>query len=408
LRSLAHAFLRYWLCEWTGTAIVMKKFPKLQQALTPLLSWTTDTALPYWGTVGVDVERGGFQERLDLAGKPVLDVPKRLMVQGRQLYVYSSAALLGWYPEGRGLADRCVDYMLGKFYRPDGKPGWIYSLEPDGRIGNPMRDGYAHAFALLGLSWYHRLTGDSNVLPIVDATIACLDDVFAAKHGGYLDAVPPQDAIRRQNPHMHLFEAFIALTQATGGGQYLAYATKMFELFATRFFQPSSGALCEYMDDALAPLPDAKGRICEPGHHYEWIWLLRHYQRLSGRDVSPYCAALYKHADSHGWDASGFIIDELDFSGSVVAKSRRSWPHTEGAKANIVEAESGRQGCDEKAAQCVDRLMDTFLGRPVRAGWIDRVSPDGKPIVEFMPASTLYHVFGAVTEAHRVCASTVA
>ena len=43
-----------------------------------------------------------------------------------------------------------------------------------------------------------------------------------------------------------------------------------------------------------------------------------------------------------------------------------------------------------------------FWRRPIPAGWIDRVSADGAPIVEFMPASTLYHVFGAVTEAHRV------
>jgi mannose-6-phosphate isomerase len=380
-------------------------FPQTRRALEPLLAWTQDTALPFWATVGVDEKRGGFHERLDLAGKPVLDVPKRLMVQGRQLFVYCSAALLGWYPDGRRLADRCVDYMLGKFYRSDGEPGWIYSRAPDGSIGSTVRDGYAQAFALLGLSWYHRLTGDTNILPIVDATIAYLDDGFAAKHGGYLDAVPPPDAIRRQNPHMHLFEAFIAWGQATGGAQYLEHAAKMFDLFATRFFQPGSGALCEYMNEELAPLPGAKGSICEPGHHYEWIWLLRHYQRLSGRDVAPYCAALYRHADTQGWDAGGFIVDELDFAGNVITKSRRSWPHTEGAKANIVEGEAGRAGCDEKAAQCLARLMDTFLQRPIAAGWIDRVSPEGKPIVEFMPASTLYHVFGAVLEAHRVTAS---
>lgn len=381
---------------------VNDRFPRLRQALNPLLAWTRDTALPFWGTVGVDRKRGGFHERLDFGGKPVLDVPKRLMVQGRQLFVYCSAAALGWYPDGKELADRGVDYMIGKFYRADSKPGWVHSLAPDGSIANSARDGYAHAFALLGLSWYYRLTGDRQVIPVIDATIAHLDAAFAAKSGGYLDAVPPPDAIRRQNPHMHLFEAFIALSQAIGGEPYLAHATAMFELFAARFFQPSSGTLCEYMSGELAPLPDARGRICEPGHHYEWIWLLRQYQRLTGCDVAPYCTALYRHVDTYGWDKDGFIIDELNFSGAVITNSRRSWPHTEGAKANIVEGEAGHVGCDEKAAQCLVRLMDTFLCRPIPAGWIDRVSVDGAPIVEFMPTSTLYHVFGAVTEAHRV------
>jgi len=385
----------------------MSGFPNLARTLRPLLAWTKDTALPFWGTVGVDHKRGGFHERLDLTGAPVLDVPKRLMVQGRQLFVYSSAALLGWYPGGKELADRCADYMVGKFYRADGGPGWVHSLAPDGGIANPIRDGYAHAFALLGLSWYYRLTGDRQVIPVIDATIAHLDEAFAAKSGGYLDAVPPPDAIRRQNPHMHLFEAFIALAQAIGSEHYLAHATAMFELFASRFFQPSSGTLCEYMNDKLIPLSDAKGRICEPGHHYEWIWLLRQYQRLSGRDVAPYCEALYRHADTYGWDKGGFIVDELDLSGSVMTNSRRSWPHTEGAKANIVEGEAGRAGSDAKAAHCLSRLMDTFLCRPIPAGWIDRVSADGAPIVEFMPTSTLYHVFGAVSEAHRVTSPDV-
>jgi mannose/cellobiose epimerase-like protein (N-acyl-D-glucosamine 2-epimerase family) len=383
----------------------MSAFPELRKALVPLQAWAKDTALPFWAAVGVDAARGGFHERLDLAGRPVVDVPKRLMVQGRQLYVYSHAASLGWFPEGRQLADRCAAYMLDKFYRADGKPGWIYSRAPDGSLGNPTRDGYAHAFALFGLSWYHRLTGDTQVTSVIDATIAYLDDAFAAKGGGYLDAVPPPDAIRRQNPHMHLFEAFIALSEALGAARYLGHATAMFELFASRFFQPSSGALCEYMDDALAPLPGAKGRICEPGHHYEWIWLLRRYQRLSGRDVEPYCAALYRHADQYGWDKAGFIVDALDFSGKVIAPSRRSWPHSEGAKANIVEGETGRSGCDQKAAQCVTRLMETFLARPIPGGWIDHVSTDGAPLIEFMPASTLYHVFGALTEVHRVTSS---
>jgi mannose/cellobiose epimerase-like protein (N-acyl-D-glucosamine 2-epimerase family) len=377
----------------------------MQRALEPLLAWTKETALPFWATAGVDTDRGGFHERLDLDGKPVLDVPKRLMVQGRQLYVYCNAALLDWYPEGRQLADRCVSYMLDKFYRVDGKPGWVYSLDPDGSVGSPTRDGYAHAFALFGLSWYYRLTADTRVIPVIDATIAYLDDAFVAPGGGYLDAVPPRDAIRRQNPHMHLFEAFLVLAETLRGESYLGHATKMFELFASRFVQRPSGALCEYMDDALAPLPGAKGRICEPGHHYEWIWLLRRYQRLSGRDVEPHCAALYRHADLYGWDKDGFIVDALDFSGNVIARSRRSWPHSEGAKANLVEGEAGRPGCDQKGAQCLARLMDTFLARPIPGGWIDHVSADGAPMVDFMPASTLYHVFGAVTEAHRVTSS---
>jgi len=381
---------------------VMDRFSHLQRALAPVLAWTKETALPFWGSVGVDGARGGFHERLDLLGRPALTVPKRLMVQGRQLFVYSGAAILGWYPDGKRLVDRCVEYILRAFYQVDGKPGWIHALGPDGTIANPMRDAYGHAFILLGLAWYHRLTGDSQILPIVDSTLAFLDEKLASNQGGYLDAVPAPDAIRRQNPHMHLFEAFLALYETTGRANYLARAAAIFELFSSRFFQPSTGTLCEYLTADLQPLPGKAGRIVEPGHHFEWVWLLRQFQRLSGCNVEAYTSALYEFANRYGWDDDGFVVDELDVTGSVVTRSRRAWPHAEGLKANLVEGEANRPGCDERGTQCLARLQEAFLARPIPGGWLDRISAEGTPMSEFIPTSTFYHVFGAVTEAVRV------
>ncbi len=369
-----------------------------------MLDWIRNTALPFWGSAGVDWDRGGFHERLDLAGRPIIDVPKRLMVQGRQLYVYCHAGLLGWYPhaDARALADRCVDDMIASFYRPDGRPGFVHSVAPDGSVADATRDLYGHAFALLGLAWYHRLTGDTEVLKVADATLACLDQSLASEHGGYLDAVPARDAIRRQNPHMHLFEALIALHQATADAKYLARAAELFGLFAARFFQPARGTLTEYLTEDLRPLPDARGQVTEPGHHYEWIWLLRSFAGAASRNVEFYCGALYDHADRYGWDAQGFVVDEVDAMGTVLKPFRRCWPHTESIKANIVEGERGRPGCDERAARALARIHETFIGRPIRAGWIDHVDDACVPIVGMIPASTLYHLFGAVAEAARV------
>ncbi len=158
----------------------MAEFPLLHRAVAPVLAWTRETALPFWGSVGVDEQRGGFHERLDLTGQPVQNVPKRLMVQGRQLYVYSHAAMLGWHDDGKRLAGRCVEYLLSSFYQADGKPGWVFALAPDGSIANPTRDGYGHAFVLLGLAWYYRLTRDAQVLTVIDNTIGFLDKGLAS------------------------------------------------------------------------------------------------------------------------------------------------------------------------------------------------------------------------------------
>jgi len=379
----------------------MTGFPLLRRAVAPLFAWTKETALPFWGSVGVDEKRGGFHERLDLSGAPVPDVPKRLMVQGRQLYVFSHAAILGWHGDGR-LADRCVDYLLSSFYEADGEPGWVFALDPDGTIANPMRDAYAHAFVLFGLAWYYRLTGDAQILCVIDGTIRFLDEDLASPHGGYRDTATAPDAIRRQNPHMHLLEAFIALYEATGRDEYRQRGLQIFELFATRFFQSRTGTLCEYLTEELAPQPGQRGDIVEPGHHYEWVWLLRQLQRLTGERVEPYTSALYRYADVHGWDGEGLIVEELGSAGNVITASRRIWPLTEAAKANIAEGEHTSGTFDEKAAHCFDRLAARFLRRPIAAGWIDRITASGEAMVDFMPASTLYHVFCAIAEAARV------
>jgi len=146
--------------------------------------------------------------------------------------------------------------------------------------------------------------------------------------------------------------------------------------------------------------------VTEPGHHYEWVWLLRHFARASGQEVGLYCTALYDHADHYGWDAEGFVVDEVEVSGAVLKSSRRSWPHTEALKANIVEGEIGRRGCDAKTARCIKQLMNVFVGRPVAGGWIDHVDGTGAPMVTMMPASTLYHLFVAVAEGVRVVSTS--
>ena len=48
------------------------------------------------GASGFDWARGLFAEGLDSAGAPLWQ-PIRFRVQSRQIYVFSHAALLGWY-----------------------------------------------------------------------------------------------------------------------------------------------------------------------------------------------------------------------------------------------------------------------------------------------------------------------
>jgi mannose-6-phosphate isomerase len=380
----------------------MSDLDRIQSAAAELRSWTVREALPYWGGAGFDWGKQSFVERADFSGRPLASAPRRTMVQARQIYVFAHAALLGWRPEGRKIAIAAAHNLIDRHLSPDGQPGWIFSTTHEGAVHDARRDFYTHAFALFGLAWAHRLQPDPRFLEAALQTVDDLDRHFASPAGGYYAALPPDRDALFQNPHMHLFEAMIAWFEASGEERFLARAAEIRGLAAARFFQPRTGVLAEYFDGAWKPLDGLRGRVCEPGHHYEWSWLLERYAGLIGRPGDPVAQSLYDFADRHGFDPDGLIVDECLDDGSVHKTSRRCWPHAEAIKANVAAFEAGDERAAERAARTIDRLMQVFLGRPTAGGWIDRIDERGAPLVAFVPASTLYHVFRAAAEADRV------
>ena len=369
----------------------------LEGAPEELRKWAIEAALPFWASKGFDAAYGRFVERLTLAAEQIPGTPIRLIVQGRQVYSYAVAARHGWYPGAREIVEAAYSTMIREYYRSDGRDGWICTIDRDGSVADSKRDLYSTAFALLGIASYVEATGKLQALALADETLEYMDREMRARHsGGYVEALPLFDGPRRQNPHMHLFEAFLALWHASGERRYLARATEMFELFRTKFFLPGAGVLGEYFDDHLAPAPGESGSVVEPGHHYEWIWLLRRYEAATGEDVGSFVDSLYRHADGHGHASTGLAFDELLSDGRVRLASHRTWPMTEALKANVVEAIRGRPGSMEKVRRISRLLLDRFFDTVPRGGWIDRLDAHGQPATDFMPASTLYHAICAI------------
>lgn len=334
-----------------------------------------------------------------MRGEPIDDVPIRLTVQARQVYSYAVAASRGWFDGAENLVRTGFASMVRDYYRREGRDGWAFTIGTDGAIVDGTRDLYAQAFVLLAAAWHVRATGERSALLVVDETLDFFDrEMKAPRAGGFLEALPVRDVPRRQNPHMHMFEGLLSLWAATGMRRYLDRAAAIFELFRVHFFLPESGVLGEYFDAELRSAKGDSGRVVEPGHHYEWIWLLRWFERESGHQVQSWVDALYAHADRHGFDAEGLIVDEVGSDGRALLPSHRTWPVTEAIKANLVEAEAGRPGAAEKAATLTEALLDRFLAPAVRGGWIDRLDEQGRPAADFMPASTLYHVICAAAE----------
>ncbi|MBW8769234.1 MAG: AGE family epimerase/isomerase [Gemmatimonadetes bacterium] len=354
-----------------------------------------------WSTLGFDAAAERFRERLDLRGAP-LDVPHRAMVQARQIYVYSHAHLLGWHDRGAELADQAMGSLERDFAHEsaDGT-SFAYSIDGRGGIASDVRDAYTHAFVLFAIAWLHRSTGDVTLLTLAERTDAFVRrHLVDARHGGLFDSHPATSRTKRQNPLMHLLEAYLALERTAPGRGWLARAATVIDLFKSRLFDRERGVLREHFTQDWSTHPDATlSDVVEPGHLFEWVWLLDEYEQLAGISLVEPRAALHDFAVAHGFSADGLVYDELASDGSVRKRSHRVWPHTEAIKAAGARRADGAPGADALAATMSDTLLERFLDRPFSGGWIDHISPDGAPLVDYVPASSLYHLMFAASDA---------
>lgn len=361
--------------------------------------------LPVWLERGTDPSRG-FHERLDLSLRPVTAQGKRTLAQARQVYVYSHAAMLGAVEGAEAAATAGLDFLLAFCRHPDG--GWRHRVAADGTPLDDSRNLYDQAFAIFAMAWHHRACRDPRALPAAEATLAFLDATLRHPSGGYregLDAAgAPQTGLRRQNPHMHLLEAILALYESTGDARYRDRAAALVELLRRRFMV--EGSLREYFIDDLAPAAGDAGRQVEPGHHFEWVWLLHDYVRLTAdaTALAP-AAALYRFALAHGVDAaSGGAVDLVDAGGRILRDSRRIWPQTEAVKAHAAMALAGDPAAPARLVAQAAALLRDHFGTPAGT-WHEHLQRDGTPFVPYLPATSLYHLTLAAVEASQAAAA---
>ncbi|MEZ5996615.1 MAG: AGE family epimerase/isomerase [Hyphomonadaceae bacterium] len=360
-------------------------------------NWLFDEALPFWGDAGLDRAHGGFLEEVGAAGEPTACAFKRLRVSCRQIYVFSHAALLGWAP-GRALSDHGYEYLIEKAWLGEER-GWATRLTREGGVLDATPNLYDLAFVLFALAWRFRLTRDEETRLRIEQTLRFIKlEMSAGGLGGYWHQKPAQGP-RLQNPHMHLHEAALALTDAAADAEGLFLAREIAGLFKHRFIQGAS--VCEYFTADLRPLPGRDGGVREPGHNFEWAWILAQHSRLTGEDFSETVAALVGFAE-RGVDAAGAVFDETDAAGAPVRMTSRTWPNTERIKGWLGLFEL--TGRDPRAAviQSARLLLDRYLAAPRRGAWVDQFDATGAPTTLIAPASTFYHVFLAFSEVLRL------
>ncbi len=198
---------------------------------------------------------------------------------------------------------------------------------------------------------------------------------------------------QRSNPHMHLLEAALAWIAVDEDPDWRDMADGLASLCLGKFIDSSTGALREFFAADWSPVPGVEGRICEPGHHYEWAFLLDRWARLTDRGAPDAVARLIAFADAHGLDSRrGVAINAVLADGSLHDPVARLWAQAERVRGYVATRRS-----EEEVTKAVVGLQ-RFLGTPLPGLWYDRLAVDDRFVVEPARATSLYHIVGAVAE----------
>ncbi|MFN3260068.1 MAG: AGE family epimerase/isomerase [Pikeienuella sp.] len=334
-----------------------------------LPGWFRDEALPLWRGAGVDREGFGVFEALDHEGRPLPQTPKRLRVQLRQVFVLATASRI-WGTGDLKLAEALFAAVLERGFEP-GSGALASLMARDGTILAAPHDLYDVAFLLLAEAALKRAGAAPG-----ETGAAALARLRAPR--GWRERLGEPAIPRGQNAHMHLFEAATAKAEA-GDEAWLSVAEECLALFRGAFLGPD-GAVREFFDADWRPL--SAGQRVEPGHVAEWIVLIDHWERLTGRASGVDLAPLWRFVERET-GADGLLPDASE----PREESRRLWPQTERFRAARVAAR--RLG----AAEDLSALpFAPYLATPAPGGWFDRLDASGRVTSSVMPASTAYHI----------------
>jgi mannose-1-phosphate guanylyltransferase/mannose-6-phosphate isomerase len=352
-------------------------FATLAEAAAWFSGWLGGAALPLWATAGVDPASGGFREALTWAGAPH-DPRRRARVSARQAFVFANAAAEGLIGPWAMVARDGWAWFAARARRGDGL--YAAGLTTAGEVADPTPHLYEHAFILLALA----------ALGEASEARAVLAGLEALRHpaGGFREA---GEQPFQANAHMHLFEAALAWEAADGGAAWGALADEVAALALDRFIAPATGALREFYDAEWRAL-DGDDALVEPGHQFEWAWLLERWGRARGHDGARAAARrLFAVGRGASDPARGVVCNALRSDLGVRDAGARLWPQTEHLKAALILGETGA------ALEAANGLV-AYLETPQAGAWRERMAADGSFLEEPSPATSLYHLYLAIRE----------
>jgi mannose/cellobiose epimerase-like protein (N-acyl-D-glucosamine 2-epimerase family) len=371
----------------------------LLSAYEGLRGWLAAHAYDVWWTHGADKICGGFLESLNLDGSSRGE-PKRARLHPRQIFCFANAARFGWAGPAREAVSHGLSFFLEHYRRPDGL--YRTRVARDGASVDESVVLYDQAFALLGLASAHAALGERHIRVAAHELHDRVLSAFGRPDGGFNETEPSSVPLT-SNSHMHLLEASLAWHEVDGDARWLKLAAPIVEIALTHWIEPRGGAMREFFTMDWRPTAD-EGRRAEPGHQYEWAWLLLRYGGYaSDARITPVALRLIEFGETYGVDpARRVAINACLDDGAPLDRTARLWPQAERIKANCLAGERTGEPRYFRIAQAATRVLMSYFDTPLQGLWRDRLLENGSFVAEPAPASSFYHIVSAAAELKRV------
>ena len=358
-----------------------------------LSHWFLLHALPLWSNSGIDRSNGGFYELLKTDLQPI-HVPRRARLIARQIYFFSTGASLGWTGPVTEIVDNGYSYLKKHLVSSSGAV--CSSCMADGQLVDGRQQLYDAAFVVLGLAKVAQITPFGSEAEYLARRV--IENLKINAYGGYIDLSTPD--IQCSNPHMHLFEALLEWIETSNNDSrfWFGLSSQIADLVINRLIHPESGGIPEFFDNSWHPLIHPYQFRIEPGHQFEWSWLLNRWAKLTSDTLLIDVAArLCYFAERYGVDSErNVVIESLGLDLTPTSKVSKLWQQAERLKAWHQLSSVYPTAQAELNKMAALNTFNLFLSHQTCGLWFDEMDDSGCFLTKPVKASSGYHIACAI------------